>query len=99
MLRFVEIGADDDVVMNRDGVDDLLKSEFTLGGNASVAAGPVGRSAEASRQQTAEGIARLSWISAHQEPPMRLAPRCAGLLLAMLSAATAICRPPASQRA
>lgn len=36
------------VVMNREGVDDLLKSEFTLGGNASVAAGPVGRSAEAS---------------------------------------------------
>jgi len=36
------------VVMNRDGVDDLLKSEFTLGANASVAAGPVGRSAEAS---------------------------------------------------
>jgi len=36
------------VVMNRDGVDDLLKSEFTLGVNASVAAGPVGRSAEAS---------------------------------------------------
>ena len=34
--------------MNRDGVDDLLRSEFTLGGNASVAAGPVGRSAEAS---------------------------------------------------
>lgn len=36
------------VVMNRDGVEDLLRSEFTLGGNASVAAGPVGRSAEAS---------------------------------------------------
>lgn len=35
------------VVTNRDGVDDLLKSEFTLGANASVAAGPVGRSAEA----------------------------------------------------
>ena len=36
------------VVTNRDGVDDLLKSEFTLGANASAAAGPVGRSAEAS---------------------------------------------------
>jgi len=36
------------VVTNREGVDDLLKSEFTLGGSASVAAGPVGRSAEAS---------------------------------------------------
>lgn len=35
------------VVMNREGVEDLLRSEFTLGGNLSVAAGPVGRSAEA----------------------------------------------------
>lgn len=40
------------VVMNREGVDDLLTSEFTLGGNASVAAGPVGRSAEASTDAT-----------------------------------------------
>lgn len=36
------------VVTNREGVQDLLKSEFTLGANASVAAGPVGRSVEAS---------------------------------------------------
>lgn len=36
------------LVMNREGIDDLLKSEFKLGVNASVAAGPVGRSAEAS---------------------------------------------------
>lgn len=36
------------LVMNADGVDDLLRSEFKLGANASVAAGPVGRSAEAS---------------------------------------------------
>ncbi|MGE0462052.1 MAG: lipid-binding SYLF domain-containing protein [Vicinamibacterales bacterium] len=36
------------VVMNREGVQDLLDTEFTLGGNASVAAGPVGRKAEAS---------------------------------------------------
>lgn len=36
------------LVMNRDGIDDLLKSEFKIGVNASVAAGPVGRSAEAS---------------------------------------------------
>ena len=35
------------VVMNRDGIDDLLQSQFTLGAHASVAAGPVGRSAEA----------------------------------------------------
>jgi lipid-binding SYLF domain-containing protein len=36
------------LVMNQEGVDDLLKSEFKLGGDASVAAGPVGRSASAS---------------------------------------------------
>lgn len=35
------------LVMNRDGVNDLLADKFTVGGNASVAAGPVGRSAEA----------------------------------------------------
>jgi len=35
------------LVMNRDGIDELLKDEFTLGGSASVAAGPVGRSAKA----------------------------------------------------
>jgi lipid-binding SYLF domain-containing protein len=36
------------LVMNKEGVTDLLSSEFKLGANASVAAGPVGRSAEAS---------------------------------------------------
>jgi lipid-binding SYLF domain-containing protein len=36
------------VMVERDGIDDLLKDEFTLGGGASVAAGPVGRAAEAS---------------------------------------------------
>lgn len=36
------------VVMNRKGVQELLDTEFTLGANASVAAGPVGRKAEAS---------------------------------------------------
>jgi len=35
------------LVMNRDGIDDLLKSEFKLGVNGSVAAGPVGRTAQA----------------------------------------------------
>jgi len=35
------------VVVNRDGIDELLKDKFTLGANASVAAGPVGRSAKA----------------------------------------------------
>jgi SH3 domain-containing YSC84-like protein 1 len=36
------------VVMNKNGLDSLMKSEFKIGGDASVAAGPVGRSAEAS---------------------------------------------------
>lgn len=33
--------------MNRSGADHLLKNEFTVGGEASVAAGPVGREADA----------------------------------------------------
>lgn len=36
------------LVMNKRGVDALLRSKFKLGGNASVAAGPVGRTVEAS---------------------------------------------------
>jgi len=35
------------VVMNINGLDSLLDSKFTLGGDASVAAGPVGRTAAA----------------------------------------------------
>ena len=35
------------LVMNRRGVDDLLEDRFTIGGNLSVAAGPVGRSGDA----------------------------------------------------
>jgi lipid-binding SYLF domain-containing protein len=35
------------LVMNKKGVDKLLSSKFTLGADASVAAGPVGRSASA----------------------------------------------------
>jgi lipid-binding SYLF domain-containing protein len=35
------------LVMNRDGIESLLKSKFTLGGEASVAGGPVGRSSAA----------------------------------------------------
>jgi lipid-binding SYLF domain-containing protein len=35
------------VVMNRGGVEQLLKDKFTLGGDLSAAAGPVGRSAKA----------------------------------------------------
>jgi lipid-binding SYLF domain-containing protein len=36
------------VVMNKAGLDNLLKNEFKIGAEASVAAGPVGRAAEAS---------------------------------------------------
>jgi lipid-binding SYLF domain-containing protein len=35
------------LVMNREGLDSLLKDKFTLGGDASVAAGPVGRAGTA----------------------------------------------------
>lgn len=35
------------VVTNQDGITELLESEFTIGASASVAAGPVGRSADA----------------------------------------------------
>jgi lipid-binding SYLF domain-containing protein len=35
------------LVMNRGAIDDILKDTFTLGAGASVAAGPVGRSASA----------------------------------------------------
>src|ERR1700733_454051 len=35
------------IVMNRHGVDDLMKDKFTLGGDATAMAGPVGRSGEA----------------------------------------------------
>lgn len=35
------------VIMNRRGMKSLIKSEFTLGGDASVAAGPIGRKAQA----------------------------------------------------
>jgi lipid-binding SYLF domain-containing protein len=48
------------LVMNRHGMEQLAKSKFTLGGDASVAAGPVGRttSAETDALMTAE---ILSW--------------------------------------
>ena len=36
------------LVMNPKGIDHLLKSKFTLGGDAAVAAGPVGRTGSAS---------------------------------------------------
>jgi lipid-binding SYLF domain-containing protein len=40
------------VVMNDDGLNDLLKDKFEIGGEASVAAGPVGRTAAASTSAT-----------------------------------------------
>lgn len=56
-------GSETDVVMlvmNDRGVDRLLSSQFTLGGNASVAAGPIGRTAAA--QTDAKMTAEiLSW--------------------------------------
>jgi SH3 domain-containing YSC84-like protein 1 len=56
-------GAETDVmlaIMNKRGVDRLLSSKFTLGADASIAAGPIGRtaSAETDAKMTAE---ILSW--------------------------------------
>jgi lipid-binding SYLF domain-containing protein len=47
------------VVMNRDGVDKLMGNKVTLGADASIAAGPVGRTASAGTdaQMTAEMLA------------------------------------------
>lgn len=48
-------GAETDVVMlilNRKGADKLLGSRFTLGGDASVAAGPLGRDSQAATDAT-----------------------------------------------
>jgi lipid-binding SYLF domain-containing protein len=36
------------VVMNKGGLENLIRNEFKIGGEASVAAGPIGRGAEAS---------------------------------------------------
>lgn len=48
------------LVMDKNGMDQLLKDEFKIGGDASVAAGPVGRNAEASTNLTL-GSQMLSW--------------------------------------
>jgi lipid-binding SYLF domain-containing protein len=48
------------LVMNEDGMENLLEDRFTLGGNASVAAGPVGRTTEAATDAQAEAQI-LSW--------------------------------------
>ncbi len=48
-------GASTDIVMlvmNRRGADRLLSSQFTLGGEASVAAGPIGRDSQAATDAT-----------------------------------------------
>ena len=51
------------LVMNDRGMQHLLKSKFTLGGDASVAAGPVGREATAKTDATM-GAEILSWSRA-----------------------------------
>jgi lipid-binding SYLF domain-containing protein len=51
------------LVMNDRGMQALLKSKFTLGGDASVAAGPVGREATAKTDATM-GAEILSWSRA-----------------------------------
>jgi len=51
------------LVMNDRGMEHLLKSKFTLGGDASVAAGPVGREATAKTDATMRAEI-LSWSRA-----------------------------------
>jgi SH3 domain-containing YSC84-like protein 1 len=51
------------LVMNDRGMHHLLMSNFTLGGDASIAAGPVGRDAEANTDATM-GAEILSWSRA-----------------------------------
>ncbi len=51
------------LVMNDRGMHHLLKSNFTLGGDASIAAGPVGRDAEANTDATM-GAEILAWSRA-----------------------------------
>jgi SH3 domain-containing YSC84-like protein 1 len=48
------------LVMNKRGMDRLLSSQFTLGGEASVAAGPVGRESQAQTDLTLRAEI-LSW--------------------------------------
>jgi lipid-binding SYLF domain-containing protein len=51
------------LVMNRGGMEQLTKSKFTLGGDASVAAGPVGRNSTAQTDATMNAEI-LSWSRA-----------------------------------
>jgi lipid-binding SYLF domain-containing protein len=49
------------LVMNKKGLDELLEDKFTIGGSLSVAAGPIGRSAEAATDaQLSAGILAYS---------------------------------------
>jgi lipid-binding SYLF domain-containing protein len=48
------------LVMDRNGMDNLLRDEFKIGGEGSVAAGPVGRTAEASTDALL-GAQMLAW--------------------------------------
>lgn len=63
-----QIGAEDTdvvlLVMNRTGASHLLSDQFTLGGEGSVAAGPVGRTTTASTDPTMHAEI-LSWSRNH----------------------------------
>jgi lipid-binding SYLF domain-containing protein len=48
------------LVMNEDGMENLLEDRFSIGGNASAAAGPVGRSTEAATDAQLQAEI-LSW--------------------------------------
>ena len=60
-------GAESDVVilvMNKSGMEKLLKSKFTLGGDATAAAGPVGREADAQTDAMMHAE-MLTWSRSH----------------------------------
>jgi lipid-binding SYLF domain-containing protein len=63
------------LVMNDRGMQALLKSKFTLGGDASVAAGPVGREVTEKTDATM-GAEILSWSRARGVPIAQLRPIC-----------------------
>ena len=48
------------LVMNKDGMENLLEDRFSIGGNASAAAGPVGRTTEAATDAQLQAQI-LSW--------------------------------------
>jgi lipid-binding SYLF domain-containing protein len=60
-------GAESDIVilvMNKTGMERLLKSKFTLGGDATAAAGPVGREADAQTDAMMHAE-MLTWSQSH----------------------------------